>query len=197
MKLNVNSWHCKLYCTIYGLRPTTWTYDHALPKNLCQYFWKLLFCLLLAPLHLPFFWLGSFILDRKNKGDKERKYRYNTHAEIWGTGLLYTLAACMIVSMIWFPFLPFNSTKEDPHYILHVLILLFGGLGYACLTILIILFIRANYLEWRDERRAKRGVLGGPKQPSMIKEIIKAWYYKYCPRLEWRDGTKIHTDEEW
>lgn len=193
MKLNTNSWHCKLYCILHGLRPSTWTYEHALPKNGCKYFKSLILCIFAAPFFLPFFWLGGWISDRENKGDKGRKYIYKDNMEIWCTGLLYTTAACMIISMIWFPFIPFNAKS---YYFLYAIIIVLGGLGYICLATLIILFIRANYLEWRDARKLKRGIPDKPKEPSIFKEIIKAWYQKYCPKLEWVDGTKTHKDEE-
>lgn len=163
MKINKNSWHSKLY---------HWTYDTDyityLPTNLCPYFWKLVFALLVfipnLIVRIPYLILNKLWFKEISKG-----------SESTINGILCSLSIFLlfVVSIMeWelikacFNFYSYDSFLANSTLMMDLLVLIILSIFIYNIT------INKNYI--------KDGV-------NIPVEFIKAKYNKYCPQITWLD----------
>lgn len=177
-QLSKKSWHYKLHELTYG----EWK---CVPNNLCPYFWKLviaaIFFIPLSIYYLPaIIFISLFNLIKKDPYDKIEPIKDEGYFSI---NLLMTAlgydAAILGFYMIdmWFVkwFYINNKGVKDMHVV--VILGLVGWLitiGFLIYRIVIIRQERKQNEQEKDE-------------PSIVIEVIKAWYNKNCPRITWKD----------
>jgi len=173
MKLSRNSISAKLYRWFYA--------TSNLPESLCPYFWKLVlmwvFVLPYTVISIP-----SMLMDLKEPSDK-------TTGERVGVGLIMWFIIFMLVCMLSWAGLIFAEPTDNSFWF-HMLATGFIGWGIA------IVFGAAGLFKWTKEKLENRHIkydedgyrIWEPvkeKQPSIIKEFVKAKYNKYCPKIDW------------
>ena len=173
MKLSRNSISAKLYRWFYA--------TSNLPESLCPYFWKLVlmwvFILPYTVISIP-----SMLMDLKEPSDK------NT-GEKAGVGLIMWFIIFMLVCMISWAGLIFAEPAKNSLWF-HML-----GIGFMGWVVAIV-FGTVGLFKWSKEKLENRHVkydedgyrIWEPvkeKQPSIIKEFVKAKYNKYCPKIDW------------
>ena len=174
MKLNINSASARLY---------RWFYmTQLMPQSLCPYFWKLVvmwvFILPYTILSLP-----VILMDLK---DPETR----TTGERAGVGFIIWFILGMIVCMLSYIGLFWVTPIEDSLF-MHMLV--GGGIGW----VFSIIIGAIQLFKWSKEKWENRNVkydedgwrIWEPvkeKEPTIIKEFIKAKYNKYCPKIEWK-----------
>lgn len=158
MKLNLNSWHAKLYKNSYN----------GLPETLCPYFWKLLLAIVLLPITFVGY-LFPFIREAKS---------------LFLNFLATFIAAAIIVTSYGLGenFIEYCSLKDQIIGFmigLGTMILVFA----AITAILFVIFYLDDYLE--DRKYQRRWNRNEPKKQWIIVEWWKGFYGKYCPRINW------------
>lgn len=167
MKLKSTSITATLYKMFYG----TWN----LPKSLCPYFWQVvLMYILLIPSAI--FCIPYHIL----RISARRKYIDDSYIfKMLLSFLLYlvifTVGACIYTCSGYITWLLNGS---DP--------LLFTdrqAMGLV-ISLCILLIIFGLLIKFLISKIASIGTYK-QKEPSLIKEFIKAKYNKYCPKIDW------------
>ena len=174
MKLSRNSISAKLYRWFYA--------TSNLPESLCPYFWKLIlmwvFILPYTAISVP-----SILMDLKEPSDK-------TTGERAGVGVIMWFIIFMLVCMLSWAGLIFDEPVNNSLWF-HMLAAGFIGWGVT------IIFSVAGLFKWTKEKLENRHIkydedgyrIWDPvkeKQPSIIKEFVKAKYHKYCPKIDWK-----------
>lgn len=185
MKINTSSPTTQLYMWFYGIT------ERKLPTNLCPYFWKLV---LMISLIIPYsiFCIPVVIYEVILKILKKEDSRYETFERIGVSifayfSLIIVTSLIVAVSLFWNTYPLKTSPLLSNLSMLGVLIWLIG--------ILIGLYHLIKFIyEWYIDRNVKYDENGyrlysAPKD-SIVKEFIKAKYYKYCPRIEWINNKK-------
>jgi hypothetical protein len=166
-----NSMHAKLY---------KFTYGQYLPDGLCLYFWKLVIATIIF---IPNFIMQfpsrtlAYVLGKFNKED-------NTGDEMVGPSDYMVLGVisyiAIFISIIYFYGIVslvkemFNCYSYN-HYAANLSL---------TLTLAVLAIIGLRYLVIYLANREEKITV---KEPSVIKEFIKAKYGKYCPRINWKD----------
>lgn len=170
VNFNRNSWHYKFWDRTHG----GWKKDH---KNLCPYFWDIVFSFLLLPLT----WVGY--LDPSN----ERKEKIGPTFVFY---LLYgwtTIVSCGLATqeenpigfdVWWWKFL------AGP--IVFALVIALGITLFA-LVFCGIMWCKDEIVEFQYRRNIRKNVefVQEKKNPGVISSFIKAKKEKYCPVIEW------------
>ena len=172
MKLNQNSFSAKVY---------RWFYDiEVMPTNLCPYFWKLsvalVFCIPFAVITLPY----TFFY--RDKGEQSFITRIGISAIIY---FMLAIAVSMFSVFGLFFKIPEAGT-------LYSHIIAAGFVGWAA-TLAIGVKELIEYLvekirerKYREVGRLRNGeLIIKERKPSLIVEMIKAKYNKYCPQIKW------------
>ena len=162
MKLNKNSISAKLF---------RWFYRTSeLPTNLCPYFWKLVMAYVFA---IPLFiiTLPYAIIDKDS-------YNESLGNRIWKGlvcwfGLFLLITALTPIMLFWY-----TPVKDS---FLEILIHCGFLVWLAGLIIGIIWFI--HYLG--EKIKERRNLPKEEKRSNIIVEMVKATYYKYCPKIDW------------
>lgn len=158
MKARTTSLHAKLY---------KFTFSNDLPHNLCPYFWKLVWSLVvLIPnfiLQLPYLIINIFSKHKeKDCGDR-----------IIGGIAIYFLVAIILLYTIssyqWFLAM-FNCYYYNRE---------FANVGWILNFSIVIGIIYYIIRKKIDESRSVE------KNPNIITEFVKAKYNKYCPQIDW------------
>jgi hypothetical protein len=158
MNLTKNSFHAKFYDFIY---------QKNLPKSLCDYFWALIFGIILLPLLLPF----NFIFIQK--------WSPFSHTSITSRLILnfvWTVASVFLfIIMLYLPI--FENNYGGPLAVL-IVGLIIGAVKLA-------IYLHEKYRESRYDD------LFEPKKENefllVLKTGFKAFKEKYCPRIDWKD----------
>ena len=166
MKLNKNSISAKLF---------RWFYRTSeLPTNLCPYFWKLVMAYVFA---IPLFIISLpyVIIDKSSSIE-------SLNSRIWGGFVCWFGLFCLIVALSPIMLFWYTPVKDS---LLENLIRCGLLTWVAGLTLGIIWFI--HYLgEKIKERKWKgRNLPKKEKRSNIIVEMVKATYYKYCPKIDW------------
>lgn len=169
MELNKKSFHVWLYKITYNTN--RWSKNEGqLPNNLCPYFWKLVIAfLVLIPnfvLQLPLLISDLFTTDKfeENKPGEYRMFGLISWITLVLTGLY-------IYSVIhWFKMM-FNAYSYDQGLAICGIIITSIFVGIIAIWRLFV------YLKDRPYKE---------KQPSIVKEFIKAKYNNYCPKIDWK-----------
>lgn len=143
-------------------------YNKDLPESLCDYFWKLVFAIPLFILLFPFsvFWIKGY-----KHGDLLLVLRIILNVII-SIGV-FGLSLICVYFPIW----------EKDYSGLYVFLALVGAVGLALGIAWAITSlktgIRFRYIET-------------PESIIIVKESIKAFKNKYCPRIDWKEKVKEH-----
>jgi hypothetical protein len=149
MNLSTSSWHVRLYKLAYG------SYS-CLPTNLCPYFWKVLWALILfIPCQLL---LLPVYLFKDVRDMLEIEGYISAHL---GIGFFMYLALG-VVYVLTFGLFSHNDALRHTAHVMWVILSLVG----ICILI-------GMYLDRKEE-------------DSLITAFIKAKYNKYCPKINWR-----------
>ena len=162
MKLNKNSISAKLFRWFYG---TT-----ELPTNLCPYFWKLVMAYVFA---IPLFIISLpyIIID---------KYSWSlSHGNRIWKGFVYWFILFLLITALT-PIMLFWHTPVKDSFLETLMIYGFFELA-AGLIIGVMWFI--HYLG--EKIKERRNLPKEEKRSNIIVEMVKATYYKYCPKIDW------------
>jgi hypothetical protein len=169
MKLNKNSINAKLY---------RWFYQKdQMPKSLCPYFWKLViawvFALPLAIVTLPAIIMGiNGSMNFRHDGAKEDQFT-RIFASLVMYGMIFVAFSMLFsISLFWHSF-PNKSFLHDAQIS-----------GIICWGVVII--VGLSYAIEHFYKKIKQKDKGVDVNPSLIKELIKAKYNKYCPKIDWK-----------
>ena len=164
MKLNKNSISAKLFRWFYRTRE--------LPTNLCPYFWKLVMAYVFA---IPVFIISfPYVIIDKNSCNESLSERIGLGIVCW-FGLFLLIAALTPIMLFWY-----TPVKDS---FLEILIHCGFLVWLAGLIIGIIWFI--YHLGEKIKERKRRNLPKKEKRSNIIVEMIKATYYKYCPKIDW------------
>lgn len=173
MKLHANSLTAQLYRWFYA--------TSTMPESLCPYFWKMILAwVFLIPytiLSLP-----VILMDRK---DPEKR----STGERAGIGFIIWFILFIVVCMLSWVGLFFVDPPKDS---LYMNIIVTGFIGWAfSIGIGVAQLIKFLKHKWEtrhiryDEEGYRIWEPVKEKEPSIIKEFVKAKYNKYCPKIEW------------
>lgn len=164
MILNKNSITAKLYRWFYGASN--------MPNNLCPYFWKVCFMWIVL---LPYSIIAiPAIIFRKQIGKDKGVFD-----KAFLSGILY-LVLYFIFATIYFGFIFLSGKLSTNPPITEMM-----GAAIWCIGIMIgIGYLVAFIITWIKSKMA-RATTSTP-QSSLIKEMIKAKYNKYCPQIDWK-----------
>ena len=162
MKLNKNSISAKLF---------RWFYRTSeLPTNLCPYFWKLVMAYVFA---IPLFiiTLPYAIID-KDSCNESLGNRIWVGFVCWFI-LLLLIPALSPIMLFWY-----TPVKDS---FLEILIHCGFFVWLTGLIIGVMWFI--HHLE--EKIKERRNLPKKEKRSNIIVEMVKATYYKYCPKIDW------------
>lgn len=158
MKASTKSLHTLLY---------KFTYKSKLPINLCPYFWKLVWAIIVfipnLILQLPIVIYSLF-----------DKTIIDTPGENRSRGLFIYLFIIMLFGYLYITYHWIKAMFKCYSYNDHIV---FMGIVINCIIAFGALVL---YITYRFKNRSKKDV-----DPSIIGEFIKAKYGKYCPKIDW------------
>jgi len=162
MKLNKNSISAKLFRWFYGTRE--------LPTNLCPYFWKLVMAYVFA---IPLFiiTLPYAIID-KDSCNESLGNRIWVGFVCWFI-LSLLIAALSLIMLFWY-----TPVKGS---FLEILIEIGIFTWLTGLIIGVMWFIH----HLGEKIKERRNLPKKEKRSNIIVEMVKATYYKYCPKIDW------------
>ena len=166
MKLNKNSISAKLFRWFYG---TT-----ELPTNLCPYFWKLVMAYVFA---IPLFIIPlPYVIINKDTCNESPGNR------IWMGIICWFILFSLITALT--PIMLFWYTPVKDSFLEFLIIYGFFELA-AGLFIGIIWFIHYLGEKIKERKWESRNLPKKEKRSNIIVEMVKATYYKYCPKIDW------------
>lgn len=164
MKLNKNSISAKLFRWFYSTRE--------LPTNLCPYFWKLVMAYVFA-IQLFIITLPYAIID-KDSCNESLGNRIYIGLFCWFI-LSLLIAALTPIILFWHTPVKGSLLESLIHYGFAVWAAgLFTGVMW---------FI--HHLGEKIKERKRRNLPKEEKRSNIIVEMVKATYYKYCPKIDW------------
>lgn len=166
MKLNKNSISAKLF---------RWFYRTSeLPTNLCPYFWKLVMAYVFT---IPVFIISlPYVIIDKNSCNESLGGRIGLGIVCW-FGLFLLIAAPTPIMLFWY-----TPVKDS---FLEILIHCGFLVWLAGLIIGIIWFIHYLREKIKERKWERRNLPKKEKRSNIIVEMVKATYYKYCPKIDW------------
>ena len=162
MKLNKNSISAKLF---------RWFYRTSeLPTNLCPYFWKLVMAYVFA---IPVFIISlPYAIIDKDSCNESLGNRIGKGLVCW-FGLFLLITALTPIILFWY-----TPVKDSFLEILIIWGLLTGMIG---LIIGVMWFIH----HLGEKIKERRNLPKEEKRSNIVVEMVKATYYKYCPKIDW------------
>ena len=164
MKLNKNSISAKLF---------RWFYRTSeLPTNLCPYFWKLVMAYVFA---IPVFIISlPYAIIDKDSCNESLGNRICIGLFCWFI-LSLLIAALTPIILFWHTPVKGSLLESLIHY---------GFAVWAAgLFIGVMWFI--HHLGEKIKERKRRNLPKEEKRSNIVVEMIKATYYKYCPKIDW------------
>ena len=162
MKLNKNSISAKLFRWFYG--------TSELPTNLCPYFWKLVMAYVFA---IPLFIIPlPYVIIEKSSSIESLTSR------IWGGFVCWVILFLLITALT--PIMLFWHTPVKDS-LLETLIEIGVFTWITGLIIGIMWFIH----HLGEKIKERRNLPKEEKRSNIIVEMVKATYYKYCPKIDW------------
>ena len=166
MKLNKNSISAKLF---------RWFYEtKELPTNLCPYFWKLVMAYVFA---IPLFIIPlPYVIINKDTCNESLGSRIGLGFVCWFI-LFLLITALTPIMLFWH-----TPVKDSLLETLIEIGLLTWVVGLTLGIIWFIHYIQDKIKErkWQSENLQKK-----EKRSNIIVEMVKATYYKYCPKIDW------------
>ena len=162
MKLNKNSISAKLF---------RWFYRTSeLPTNLCPYFWKLVMAYVFA---IPLFIIPlPYVIIEKSSSIE------SLNSRIWGGFVCWVILFLLITALT--PIMLFWHTPVKDS-LLETLIEIGVFTWITGLIIGIMWFIH----HLGEKIKERRNLPKEEKRSNIIVEMVKATYYKYCPKIDW------------
>jgi len=162
MKLNKNSISAKLF---------RWFYRTSeLPTNLCPYFWKLVMAYVFA---IPVFIISlPYAIIDKDSCNESLGNRIGKGLVCW-FGLFLLITALTPIILFWY-----TPVKDS---FLEILII-WGLLTWVIGLIIGVMWFIHHLGEKIKERR---NLPKEEKRSNIVVEMVKATYYKYCPKIDW------------
>ena len=162
MKLNKNSISAKLLRWFYG--------TSELPTNLCPYFWKLVMAYVFA---IPLFIIPlPYVIIEKSSSIE------SLNSRIWGGFVCWVILFLLITALT--PIMLFWHTPVKDS-LLETLIEIGVFTWITGLIIGIMWFIH----HLGEKIKERRNLPKKEKRSNIIVEMVKATYYKYCPKIDW------------
>ena len=162
MKLNKNSISAKLFRWFYG--------TSELPTNLCPYFWKLVMAYVFA---IPLFIIPlPYVIIEKSSSIE------SLNSRIWGGFVCWVILFLLITALT--PIMLFWHTPVKDS-LLETLIEIGVFTWITGLIIGIMWFIH----HLGEKIKERRNLPKEEKRSNIIVEMVKAIYYKYCPKIDW------------
>ena len=162
MKLNKNSISAKLFRWFYG--------TSELPTNLCPYFWKLVMAYVFA---IPLFIISlPYVIIDKDSCNESLGSRIGLGFVCWFI-LFLLITALTPIMLFW------HTPVKDS--LLETLIEIGIFTWITCLTIGVMWFIH----HLGEKIKERRNLPKEEKRSNIIVEMVKATYYKYCPKIDW------------
>ena len=162
MKLNKNSISAKLFRWFYG--------TSELPTNLCPYFWKLVMAYVFA---IPLFIISlPYVIIDKDSCNESLGSRIGLGFVCWFI-LFLLITALTPIMLFWY-----TPVEDSSLEILIICGLLTWAVG---LTIGVMWFIH----HLGEKIKERRNLPKKEKRSNIIVEMVKATYYKYCPKIDW------------
>lgn len=162
MKLNKNSISAKLF---------RWFYRTSeLPTNLCPYFWKLVMAYVFA---IPLFIISlPYAIIDKDSRNQSLGNRIGIGLFCW-FGLFLLITALTPIMLFWY-------TPVEHSLLEHLII-------WGLLTWMIGLVIGVMWFihHLGEKIKERRNLPKEEKRSNIIVEMVKATYYKYCPKIDW------------
>jgi len=162
MKLNKNSISAKLF---------RWFYRTSeLPTNLCPYFWKLVMAYVFA---IPVFIISlPYAIIDKDSCNESLGNRIGKGLVCW-FGLFLLITALTPIMLFWY-----TPVKDS---FLEILII------WGLLTWMIGLIIGVMWFihHLGEKIKERRNLPKEEKRSNIVVEMVKATYYKYCPKIDW------------
>lgn len=155
------SWHARLYKSTYG--------TYILPKNICNYFWKLIVAILVAIPSWPGHLINFF----------ERGF-YPMKAIV---SAIHVPVAIILGASFWKSKLSFVSFFSDYFTGLVIIILLIGA---GALLILITFYLGVLIEKLKKLIYIKRTATHRQKNESVLVSGFKAVKNKYCSKIDWK-----------
>ena len=166
MKLNKNSISAKLFRWFYSTRE--------LPTNLCPYFWKLVMAYVFV---IPLFIISlPYVMIDKDSCNQSFRNR------IWRGFFCWCILSVLIVALT--PIMLFWHTPDKDSFLLTSIYVGFC-VWVSALVIGILYFF--DYLREKALERKRKKIYKERKEnrSNIIVEMVKATYYKYCPKIDW------------
>lgn len=168
LQSNYNSWHARIYKYFYNID------NNELPDNLCAYFYKSLFSILLF---IPY---ALFEIPSRVFPDVGR----NTNVNKIFRGLVFYFGIFLIISffikIIEIFYYDFNlHPKLDKCIIL--------GFSMVCIIIMFGIFVLIGYL-FKTIKNKFFHKHNESQKTNLLLEFIKAKKNKYCPKIEWKNN---------
>jgi uncharacterized membrane protein YagU involved in acid resistance len=166
MKLNKNSISAKLF---------RWFYRTSeLPTNLCPYFWKLVMAYVFV---IPLFIISlPYVIIEKYSSSESLGNRIGLGLVGWF--VLFLLIVVLIAALSPIMLFWYTPIEDSSLEILIICGLLTWVLG---LTIGVMWFIH----HLGEKIKERRNLPKKEKRSNIIVEMVKATYYKYCPKIDW------------
>jgi|688.fasta_scaffold616235_1 hypothetical protein len=170
MKLNKNSISAKLF---------RWFYRTSeLPTNLCPYFWKLVIAYVFA-IPLFIFSLPYVIIDKDT-------YNESLGNRIWISFISWFILLLLIAALS--PIMLFWHTPHKGSILENLIIYGFFvwavGLTWGCAWF--IEYIQDKIKERKERKWGRKNLPKEEKSSNITVEMVKATYYKYCPKIDWK-----------
>ena len=162
MKLNKNSISAKLF---------RWFYRTSeLPTNLCPYFWKLVIAYVFA---IPVFIISlPYVIVDKDSRNQSLGERIGLGFFCW---FILSLLIASLTPIILFWHTPVKGS------LLESLIHYGFAVWVAGLFIGVMWFIH----HLGEKIKERRNLPKEEKRSNIVVEMVKATYYKYCPKIDW------------
>ena len=166
MKLNKKSWHCKLYKWAYSRA------DNRLPKNLCNYFWSVMFAVITLPITVVSVFIDNISDYFERLGVSVLLYICSI--AVWFIGFILLRLTCD----------PTFSSKHtvfenySHNWIAYAALPVGAALTWLVMYAISLLFKWTDNLHWNDRGKVE-------KQPNIMVEYLKAKKEKACPFIDW------------
>jgi len=166
MKLNKNSISAKLFRWFYGTRE--------LPTNLCPYFWKLVMAYVFV---IPLFIISfPYIIIDKNSCNESLGHRIGLGFVCWiifSASIVCLIAALSPIMLFWY-------TPVKGSFLKSLI-----EIGFAAWAGGLIIGVSSFIYYLGKKIKERRNLPKEEKRSNIIVEMVKATYYKYCPKIDW------------
>ena len=162
MKLNKNSISAKLF---------RWFYRTSeLPTNLCPYFWKLVMAYVFA---IPLFIIPlPYVIVDKDSHNQSLGERIGLGLFCWFI-LSLLIAALTPIILFWHTPVKGSLLESLIHY------------GFAVWVAGLFIGVMWFIHHLGEKIKERRNLPKEEKRSNIVVEMVKATYYKYCPKIDW------------